>query len=79
MQPLKALTYGVIGNTAVFGSAILGSSPSRSTKQSELFIFFEGLFFCLLRKGYIQSLSICIQLSGTRTVFALYLELDKIG
>ena len=26
------MTYGVIGNTAVFGTAIQGSSPCKSTK-----------------------------------------------
>lgn len=28
-------TYGVIGNTADFGSVILGSSPSRSTREKQ--------------------------------------------
>ncbi len=42
---LKMLTHGVIGNTADFGSVILGSSPSGSTieasseLQNGLFLF----------------------------------------
>ena len=34
------MTYGVIGNTAVFGSVIQGSSPCRSTKGSLTTPFF---------------------------------------
>lgn len=30
------LAYGVIGNTADFGSVVLGSSPSRPTKNLSL-------------------------------------------
>ena len=30
---LMVLAYGVIGNTADFGSVVLGSSPSRPTKK----------------------------------------------
>ena len=33
------MTHGVIGNTPVFGSGILGSSPSGSTKASETNVF----------------------------------------
>ena len=57
------LGYGVIGNTPVFGTGILGSSPSSPTILSLLcitafrkykasvyalvFVFFWLLFFCL--------------------------------
>lgn len=38
-------TYGVIGNTAGFGPVILGSSPSRSTKEKKVFIIAMKAFF----------------------------------
>ena len=37
------MTYGVIGNTTVFGIVILGSSPSRSTLSLKA-LDFQGLF-----------------------------------
>jgi len=36
-RSIKALAYGVIGNTAGFGPVVLGSSPSRPTDPGFFF------------------------------------------
>ena len=41
----KALTHGVIGNTAGFGPVVLGSSPSGSTKKLSKAPKYRGFYF----------------------------------
>ncbi len=44
-RSIKALAYGVIGNTAGFGPVVLGSSPSRPTSKPPDFIEVRGFLF----------------------------------
>lgn len=43
------LTHGVIGNTADFGSVILGSSPSGSTKSLDNHLIVKAFFMVVLK------------------------------
>ena len=43
----RALTHGVIGNTSVFGTDILGSSPSGSTQITKQLIDYQWVVFVL--------------------------------
>ena len=56
--PANTLTYGVIGNTAVFGSVIQGSSPCRSTKAIRASYIIRGSFFMTLWVTQLPSLHI---------------------
>ena len=57
-RSIKALAYGVIGNTAGFGPVVLGSSPSRPTKNPGSFT--SGVFNYQIPNSKIQSFCIII-------------------
>jgi hypothetical protein len=67
------LAYGVIGNTADFGSVVLGSSPSRPTKNLSYLRGFFVLIFWL--KNYI--LKVTTGLTAWLTRSSLMLPLKK--
>lgn len=72
-MPLNSLAYGVIGNTPVFGTVILGSSPSRPTlnKKEKIDLLRLIFFYAVFATYTCPMIALGIDIGGTNTKFGL--------